>query len=67
MGHYFSPPATVDPITLGAALSRFTHKPAEKYYRKCEYCDSWYDKGLTKCPNCNAPAKIMEVFPNGNS
>ena len=63
MGHYVS----VDPITMGAALSRFTHKPAEKHYQKCEYCDSWYDKSLTKCPNCTAPAKMMEVFPDDNS
>lgn len=67
MGHYVPHPVSVDPITLGASLSRFTHKVAEKHYQKCEYCDSWYDKSLTKCPNCYAPAKMMEVFPDDNS
>lgn len=37
-----------------------THKPATKYYRKCRYCDGWYSKELTKCPNCTAPAETME-------
>ena len=37
----------------------FTHKPAQKYFQKCEYCDSWYDKCLTKYPNCGARAKEM--------
>ena len=33
-------------------------KIVEKQYRKCEYCDSWYDGSLLKCPNCNAPADM---------
>lgn len=30
----------------------------QKQYQKCEYCDSWYDKVLVKCPNCGAPARM---------
>lgn len=33
-------------------------KIVEKQYRKCEYCDSWYDKQLLKCPNCYASANL---------
>ena len=35
-----------------------SREKVQKQYRKCEYCDSWYDKVLVKCPNCGAPARM---------
>ncbi len=58
MGHYV-PLSSF--IKLHSGIDdNFTYEVAEKHYRKCEYCESWYSKELTKCPNCYAPTKTME-------
>lgn len=33
-------------------------KEVREQYRKCQYCDSWYDKALLECPKCGAPADL---------